>query len=288
MSLATVRAVTEGNIRLARTSPKTMPNKTSTKTLHRAVKTPAGFKITYTLTRKQVKNVNLRVKADGTVNVSASPQISLSFIDEFVLSRADFIIEALERFNTKNTLHALPSEFNSGDTVRILGMNIPLLIKQDSNESVTLITKDSSGNPSTVNIADHNYSIPYHAVLCIALKNPLHTQKKRQLFLKWKATLTETIFKKLINDGYEVFQHFNVPEPTLRITEMKSRWGTCKPCDKLITLNSRLIEYPLPAIKYVVWHEYNHFLHMDHSAAFHDSLSRVMPDWKNRMNMLRH
>ena len=265
-----------------------MTNTYSAKTEHRAVNTPNGTIITYTLIRKKVKNVNLRIKTDGTVTVSAAPRIPLSFIDEFVLSRADFITEALERFRTKNTLHALPSEFNDGDTVHILGADIPLLIKQDTNESSVLITGDPSGEITALNLADHDYSIPCNVSLCISHKNPLHTQKKRQLFLRWRAELTETLFKQLINDGYEVFQQFNVPMPTLKITEMKSRWGTCKPCDKLITLNSRLIEYPLPAIKYVVWHEYNHFLHMDHSAAFHDSLSRVMPDWKNRKNMLKN
>ena len=57
-----------------------------------------GKKIKYILERKQVKNINLRVRPDGIVKVSASPRVDASQIDDFVLSKAEFILKALERF----------------------------------------------------------------------------------------------------------------------------------------------------------------------------------------------
>ena len=57
-----------------------------------------GKKIKYILERKQVKNINLRVRPDGSVKVSASPRVDTSHIDDFVLSKAEFILKALERF----------------------------------------------------------------------------------------------------------------------------------------------------------------------------------------------
>ena len=57
-----------------------------------------GKKIKYILERKQVKNINLRVRPDGSVKVSASPRVDESQIDDFVLSKAEFILKALERF----------------------------------------------------------------------------------------------------------------------------------------------------------------------------------------------
>ena len=59
----------------------------------------AGEKnIKYILERKQVKNINLRVRPDGSVKVSASPRVDASQIDDFVLSKAEFILKALKRF----------------------------------------------------------------------------------------------------------------------------------------------------------------------------------------------
>ncbi len=59
----------------------------------------AGEKnIKYILERKQVKNINLRVRPDGGVRVSAGPWVDASQIDDFVLSKAEFILKAMKRF----------------------------------------------------------------------------------------------------------------------------------------------------------------------------------------------
>ena len=61
----------------------------------------AGEKnIKYILERKQVKNINLRVRPDGIIKVSASPRVDASQIDDFVLSKAEFILKALKRFES--------------------------------------------------------------------------------------------------------------------------------------------------------------------------------------------
>ena len=62
-----------------------------------------GKKIKYILERKQVKNINLRVRPDGSVRVSASSRIDTSYIDDFVLSKVEFILKALERFESAET-----------------------------------------------------------------------------------------------------------------------------------------------------------------------------------------
>lgn len=53
--------------------------------------------VEYELTRKAVKNLNLRVRADGTVHVSAPRRTPLSEVDGFVAGRAAWIARARER-----------------------------------------------------------------------------------------------------------------------------------------------------------------------------------------------
>ncbi len=50
--------------------------------------------ITYELTRRKVKNINLRIRTDGSVAVSASPRTPTTRIDAFVAERADWIAAA--------------------------------------------------------------------------------------------------------------------------------------------------------------------------------------------------
>ena len=54
-------------------------------------------KIQYNLQYKRVKNINLRIKSDGSINVSANKRVPQKVIDEFIISKADFILRALEK-----------------------------------------------------------------------------------------------------------------------------------------------------------------------------------------------
>lgn len=53
--------------------------------------------IKYDLTVKRVKNINLRIKQDGTISVSANRFVSQKEIDKFLLSREKLILNALEK-----------------------------------------------------------------------------------------------------------------------------------------------------------------------------------------------
>lgn len=53
--------------------------------------------VTYELTRKRVRNLNLRVRADGTVAVSAPPRAAAGAVDAFVAGRAGWIEAARAR-----------------------------------------------------------------------------------------------------------------------------------------------------------------------------------------------
>lgn len=62
----------------------------------RVVDTPQG-PLTYTLTRKRVKNLNLRVGAGGEISVSVPLRCSVRQADDFVRLRAGWIVDALRR-----------------------------------------------------------------------------------------------------------------------------------------------------------------------------------------------
>lgn len=53
--------------------------------------------IEYDLQYKKVKNINLRIKADGSIRVSANKSVPKKIIDEFIISKQDFIKKGLER-----------------------------------------------------------------------------------------------------------------------------------------------------------------------------------------------
>lgn len=67
-----------------------------------------GTIIKYDLQRKRVKNINLRIKPDGSVFVSANSRVGVKYLDEFVLRKADFILEALDKFENSAEKPKIP------------------------------------------------------------------------------------------------------------------------------------------------------------------------------------
>ncbi len=60
------------------------------------INTSAG-PLTFELTYKKVKNINLRVRPDGTVTVSAPRRAGRAAVERFVREKADWIARARER-----------------------------------------------------------------------------------------------------------------------------------------------------------------------------------------------
>ena len=60
-----------------------------------------GKIIEYELSIKSVKNINLRIKPDGKVYVSANRWVSKKAIDNFVASKADLIFRALKKYEER-------------------------------------------------------------------------------------------------------------------------------------------------------------------------------------------
>ena len=72
----------------------------------------------------------------------------------------------------------------------------------------------------------------------------------------------------------------------ITVTGARTRFGSCSPKNRLC-FSFRLMEYPLPAIEYVVVHELAHIRHKNHSPAFYAEVAKVMPDYKERRKLLK-
>ncbi len=72
----------------------------------------------------------------------------------------------------------------------------------------------------------------------------------------------------------------------VRIKAVQSRWGSCS-SNRIINLSVWLMQLPEPLTQYVLCHELTHLNHMNHSAAFWNELSQMIPDYKSRRAALK-
>lgn len=90
----------------------------------------------YELTFKKVKNLNLRLHADGTIHVSASKRVPLSEIDRFVSSKEQWILRA--KYRLQNQI-VIPKDLHSNEEclklfTKISDQIYPIFAKQIGNK----------------------------------------------------------------------------------------------------------------------------------------------------------
>ena len=90
----------------------------------------------YTLIRKNVKNLNMRIKPDGIIIVSANSLVPVKYIDKFVLSHEDAIIKALDKYKKIRQNTSKPLQYISGEKIYYLGEPLHLLLEESKVEGV--------------------------------------------------------------------------------------------------------------------------------------------------------
>ena len=223
-----------------------------------------GHDIVYVLTYKKVKNVNIRVKADGTVAVSAPQRVSRGQIETILTSRADFILNALEKYAALEQTAPRVCHYRSGDTLWLLGTPYLLAVQQGSREHME---RTAEG-------------------LLLTVRDPENESLRAGTVENFYKAYCLEITTQLVHQIQPALRSMGVPVPEVKVRSMTSRWGSCKPSAKRVTFACQLMEAPLPCVEYVVWHELVHFIHPNHSPAFYGVLASFLPDWKARREML--
>ena len=223
-----------------------------------------GRKLTYELTRKQVKNINLRLHTDCSIHVSAPPRTAVASIERFMQENADRILDVMEKVGKREALRQQKELFEDGGTVFYLGEPYRLRVLEGMRNEVRL----GSGE------------------LLLTVKDPSDPILRKKTVEKWLSVRCKEQITELCHSIYPYYQARGIPFPSLRFRFMKSRWGSCNASKGILTFNNRLAEKPVECIAYVVAHEFTHFLHADHSKRFYGELEKMMPDWKIRRKLL--
>ena len=223
-----------------------------------------GRCVTYNLERKNVKNINLRIKADQSIYMSANTCISDAVIEDFLKEKADYILKALDYYAEIAKYAPSPKQYIDGESFKILGHNRRLKVIQGKRNMVE---------------SDEAY-------IFLNVKDAADFDLKKKTMDKWLKNYCKEILQTVCESVYPKFQKYGVEYPELRFRNMISRWGSCQPKRKILTFNISLIETPLACIEYVVTHEFTHFLQPNHSKKFYKQLAMFMPDWQERKKIL--
>lgn len=216
-----------------------------------------GIELEYELIRKDVKYINLRVTRRGSVVVSAAKRVPLSVIEEFVQSKAHWIITHLAEIEQMR--QSLPnSVLTKGKTLYYLGRPYRLVLTHGAAEIHICGDEIHMSAPT-----DEGEAL-------------------RAQYLGWLKAEAQVKFESVMDTVYPLVAQLGIQRPTIQIRNMRSIWGSCTTSGNSIRLNLQLMKADEDCIAQVVLHELLHFLHKNHGDAFYALLESLMPDWKVR------
>jgi len=221
--------------------------------------------IEFFISRKNVKNVNLNVKPDQTVEVSASDEVPLQFIYDLVKNKAEWIFKHVQQFEDVMPFERSNREYVSGESFRYLGKQYRLRVRETDEEEIVKY---------------------YRGFIYCYVKDTNNYHRKAKLMDDWYRSRAEKIYQESLNKQYPYLQKYGVEKPNIDLRQMKARWGSALIDTSTILLNTKLIKAPKHCIDYVILHELIHFKYNDHSENFYNMLYSLMPDWEKRKKIL--
>lgn len=222
-----------------------------------------GERIEYSIERKKVKHLNLRITADGTIRISAPRRVSNAFIQAFAEEKASWIWQRLKQREHAFSSPKAQPEAKEGAALWLLGKEY------------------------TLALATQGRGLAIGAETCtLAVKSKGDTKKNQAALHTALRSLYQTICRQRLQAVYPSFHAFDIPYPELKLRKMKRCWGTCQVQTALITMNTKLIHAPLSCTDYILAHELSHLVEPNHSAAFYQVLEHAYPNWRGQKMLL--
>lgn len=216
----------------------------------------------YTIIRKNVKNINLRILPNGEIVVSCAEDVSLKEIELLIYKRIKWIIKRVDYFKENSTVFENKSfSFVDGEAFSLNGFLYRFKIIESDEFKVVI---------------DGNFIKIYKPKKCNLSK----------FFNKWLDENIKNYFNDILVKANTVFLKYIKNKPTIIYKTMATRWGTCNSQKSVITLNKNLHKISSYLSEYIVIHEYTHLIFKNHDSNFYSFLTTLVPDWKKREKIL--
>lgn len=217
-----------------------------------------------TISRKDIKNVHLKVFRDLQIILSLPENVPDEWIIDFLNKKRDWIKNQLSKYKQASGYNNL-LEIKSGSSTQMLGKDRRIIKKYSAKSYVAEDEKN----------------------IYVYVKSLDDDMLSQRVLRKWWRDKAFEIYNEEMMILYErIFRKYNIDIPSIQIKKMKTLWGSCIPAKGKITLNEYLLKADQRCIQYVILHELTHLLYPYHNNDFYNFLTVQMPDWKVRKEQL--
>lgn len=212
--------------------------------------------------RKKIKSLRLGVfPPDGKVKVTVPHFFNQQMLLTLITNKFEWITQ------TRKKIQNLPvrPELNyiNGEEHRLFGQSYVLKISEHSGKRASVILQ--------------------HQMIKMQIPHGYNKADRQDCMNRWYRDQLKSALPPMFEKWSKVL---GVEANQWLIKKMKTRWGTCNPRAKRITMSLELAKYSHELIEYVVCHELAHLIEASHNQRFKSILSAAIPDWKLRQKQL--
>lgn len=180
------------------------------------------------------RTISLSVTRDAELVVRAPQSASVSYIEDLVVKRKEWIEKALER----QLSSVKKKTFSEGEMFLFLGKEYPLRIVKTYRSRLEFL--------DGFFLSEHKLPVA------------------KKLFEQWYKTQA----KKVVTERLSLHsQTMGLSVKKITIRNTSSRWGSCSSLGN-VNFSYRLVLAPIEILDYVVVHELAHLVHQNHSSRF--------------------
>lgn len=211
------------------------------------------------VTRKAVRNVNLRVCDDGSVRMSVPWRVSRDQAMSLATQRADWIRRMRERVleRTRSESHL----WRSGETLDVWGVPRGIEVRTGSPRSARLLGEELVITVEPRLAGDDEPSVRARGALVEDLLARLGREAVAEVLPRLEARV-----------GREA--------ASVTLRRMRTRWGSCTTSKGTIRINTALVEHPRECLEMVLTHELCHLIEPNHGPRFKAQMDRCCPGWR--------
>ena len=201
----------------------------------------------------------MRVRRDGSLYCSLPYYASVKEAEAFIVSKQDYLLKAIDNVTGEEKAKSLSRQYIDGETFLVLGKQMTLHVVKGAKN----ICRAENG------------------IITLEVTDPDNFRSKYMTYEKWRRSVIRSVIVNYCNEIYPLFERRGVKPPRkVTLGEYKSFWGECFSKRGELKFSYRLFEKDLELIRYVVVHEFAHFIEPNHSSRFWDVVREIVPDYK--------
>ena len=203
--------------------------------------------------RKRMKNMYIRVRSDGSVQISAPNRLSKTALQDFAHSHYDWIKKQQAVFAARPVVPE--RQYLSGEIHYLWGQPYHLEVASSAQSSVQVLNDK----------------------IILQVHGPTSKEQREALLDKWYRQQLAMAIPPVLARCQDIV---GVSANEWRIKKMKTRWGTCNVLRKRIWINLQLAKKTPDCLDYIVIHELTHLLEKSHNAVFKGYMDQFYPGWR--------